>query len=76
MIQVISWATIAAAAVAQAFITARLWRSDLYLSEQKIAQSALIWLLPIVGAIVVYAGLRQQDDVSRPTPNPECEVDD
>ncbi|AGP34008.1 hypothetical protein BE04_27655 [Sorangium cellulosum] len=76
MIQVISWATIAAAAVAQAFITARLWRSDLYLREQKIAQSALIWLLPIVGAIVVYAGLRQQDDVSRPTPNSECEVDD
>ncbi|WP_437725638.1 hypothetical protein [Sorangium sp. So ce861] len=76
MLVVISWATIAAAIVVQAYITARLWRSDLYSREHKIAQSALIWLLPVVGAIVVYAGLRQHDDVSRPTPNSEHEVDD
>ncbi|WP_437486877.1 hypothetical protein [Sorangium sp. So ce1014] len=76
MLQAISWATIAAAILAQAVITARLWRSDLYSREHKLAQSVLIWILPVVGSILVYAGLRQDDDVSRPTPNPEEEVGD
>ncbi|WP_437571689.1 hypothetical protein [Sorangium sp. So ce542] len=73
MLVVISVATIAAAIIAQAFVTARLWRSDLYSREQKLVQSALIWLMPIAGAVVVYAGLRQCDDVSRLTPNPDSE---
>ncbi|XXX78436.1 hypothetical protein WMF30_06655 [Sorangium sp. So ce134] len=76
MRSVISWATIAAAVVAQALITARLWRSELYSRKQKVAQAVLIWILPVVGSILVYAGLRQGDDVSRPTPNPEEEWDD
>lgn len=67
----ISWAVAAAAILAQSFITVRLWRSDLYSRDQKIAQSVLIWILPVVGSIVVYAGLRQQDDVARLAPNPE-----
>ncbi|MDC0744868.1 hypothetical protein [Polyangium mundeleinium] len=52
-------------------ITVRLWKSDFYTRGQKIAQSAMIWLLPVVGVIVIYAGLRHADDVPRPEPNPE-----
>ncbi|MDC3962102.1 hypothetical protein [Polyangium jinanense] len=52
-------------------ITVRLWRSDLYTRGQKIAQSAMIWLLPVVGAIVVYVGLRHTEDVPRLKPNSE-----
>ncbi|MDI1450921.1 hypothetical protein [Polyangium sp. 6x1] len=59
--------------VVQIGITVRLWRSDLYTRGQKIAQSAMIWLLPVVGAIVVYVGLRHTDDVCRLEPNSEGE---
>ncbi|MDC0747412.1 hypothetical protein [Polyangium mundeleinium] len=31
------------------------------------------WLLPVVGALVVYVGLRHTDDVPRREPNPEGE---
>jgi len=57
----------------QVGITVRLCRSDLYTRGQKIAQCAMIWLLPVVGAIVVYTGLRHTDDVPRREPNPEGE---
>ncbi|WP_437968794.1 hypothetical protein WMF04_05635 [Sorangium sp. So ce260] len=76
MLSVISWVVLAAVILAQAFVTERLWRSEMYSRDHKLAQSVLIWLLPIVGAIVVYAGLRQDDDVSRPTPNTEREYYD
>ena len=42
---------------------------DLYTRQQQVAQSILIWLVPLAGAIVVYAGLRQHDDVSEQEPN-------
>ena len=62
-------AIVIALVVAQALVTVRLWRSDLYTRSEKIAQSALVWLLPAGGSAIVYAALRQDDDVSRPTPN-------
>lgn len=73
---ILTWTTVAAAIPAQAFITVRLWRSELYSRDQKHLQSALIWLLPVAGSFVVYSGLRQEDDVSRSTPNTEMESDD
>ena len=62
---------VAAVATAQGFITFRLWRSALYTREQQIAQTGLVWLLPMVGGLIVYAGLRHADDVPRLEPNPE-----
>ncbi|WP_437549639.1 hypothetical protein WME97_04025 [Sorangium sp. So ce367] len=76
MLSILTWTTVAAAILAQAFITVRLWRSELYSRDQKLLQSALIWLLPVAGSFIVYSGLRQEDDVSRPTPNTEMESDD
>ncbi|WP_437744282.1 hypothetical protein WMF39_04310 [Sorangium sp. So ce1504] len=73
---ILAWITVAAAILAQAFITVRLWRSELYSRDQKLLQSALIWLLPVAGSFIVYSGLRQEDDVSRPTPNTEMESDE
>ncbi|WP_437984422.1 hypothetical protein [Sorangium sp. So ce117] len=71
-----TWTTVAAAILAQAFITVRLWRSELYSRDQELLQSALSWLFPVAGCFIVYSGLRQEDDVSRPTPNTEMESDD
>jgi hypothetical protein len=76
MRSILTWTTVAAAILAQAFITGRLWRSELCSRHQKLLQSALIWLLPVAGCFIVYSGLRQEDDVSRPTPNTEMESDD
>ncbi|WP_437943842.1 hypothetical protein WMF27_04225 [Sorangium sp. So ce281] len=73
---ILTWTTVAAAILAQAFIPVRLWRSELCSRDQKLLQSALIWLLPVAGPFIVHSGLRQEDDVSRPTPNTEMESDD
>lgn len=44
----------------QAWLTRRVFKSKLYDRKQKIYQTQLIWLLPIVGAGVVFSVL--QDD--------------
>jgi hypothetical protein len=71
MLPVVTGLALAVALVAQALVTRRLWRSDLYEDRQKAAQTVLIWLLPVFGAAVVHAGLRQRDDVRRLAPNRE-----
>ncbi len=43
----------------QALVTVRLWRSDGFERRHKIAQSQLIWLVPVVGAAVVSMALAQ-----------------
>jgi tellurite resistance protein TehA-like permease len=37
----------------QAGITVWLWRDEVYLKSEKIAQTKLIWLLPLLGAVMV-----------------------
>lgn len=39
----------------QAWLTREIWRCDAYDRDQRTAQTRLIWLLPLVGALVVYA---------------------
>lgn len=36
----------------QLFVTFRVFRTDLYESEQKRGQAFLIWLIPVVGAAI------------------------
>ena len=43
----------------QTWLTLRVWKVDSYDREQKLAQSKLIWFLPLAGAIVVFVVLRQ-----------------
>lgn len=45
----------------QARTTLRVWRSKLFDRSQKIAQSQLIWLLPLVGAVIVLSVLQDED---------------
>jgi hypothetical protein len=43
----------------QAWLTVRVFRSGLYERKQKIWQAQLIWLLPIVGAGLVFSILNE-----------------
>jgi len=45
----------------QARTTLRVWRSKLFDRPQKIAQSQLIWLLPVIGAAIVMSVLQDED---------------
>ena len=47
----------------QVLITFRVWKSRIYDREQKVLQSKLIWLVPLVGAMLVMS-VMQEDDAS------------
>jgi hypothetical protein len=49
----------------QAWLTRRVWRSHLYERKQKIWQAQLIWLLPIVGAGLVFTILQEDRQAER-----------
>lgn len=53
-------AVVLAAFLFQGWLTHRVFQSKLYERKQKIAQAQLIWLLPIIGAGLVFSVL--QDD--------------
>jgi hypothetical protein len=46
-----------AALVFQAWVTRKVHRSDAYEPAQKRAQTKLIWLVPVVGALVAFSML-------------------
>jgi hypothetical protein len=52
----------------QAWLTVRVFKSSLFERKQKIWQAQIIWLLPVIGAGVVFSVLqeetRAQDDAS------------
>jgi H+/Cl- antiporter ClcA len=50
---------IAAAAGFQGWLTHRVWKSHLYEKKQKVWQTQLIWLLPILGAGLVFTILHE-----------------
>ena len=50
---------LAAVVVFQAWLTRRVWKSHLYERKQKIWQAQLIWLLPILGAGLVFTILQE-----------------
>ncbi|MFO0569698.1 MAG: hypothetical protein U0263_28875 [Polyangiaceae bacterium] len=50
----------------QVWLTVRVWRSQSYERSQKILQSKLIWLLPVVGAVLVFSLMPEEDDFARP----------
>jgi len=47
----------------QVVITLRVWKSGIYDREQKVLQSKLIWLVPLIGAMLVMS-VMQEDDAS------------
>ena len=49
----------------QAWLTRRVFRSQLYERKQKIWQAQLIWLLPIIGAGLVFSILQEDSKAER-----------
>ncbi|MBI3204590.1 MAG: hypothetical protein IT377_15175 [Polyangiaceae bacterium] len=47
---------------AQVWLTVKVWRSASYERSQKILQAKLIWLLPVVGAVLVFSLMPDEDD--------------
>ena len=45
----------------QMWVTWRVWKTDLYIRTEKFAQFRLIWFLPLLGAIIVYSVLTEED---------------
>lgn len=56
---------IAALLVFQTYVTVRVIRSRMYEPRQKVWQAQLIWLLPIIGAGLVFTILQEDDRAQR-----------
>jgi hypothetical protein len=48
--------------------TLRVWKSRAFDRPQKVAQSRLIWLLPLIGAVIVGAVLEDEERRDRGNP--------
>jgi cytochrome c-type biogenesis protein CcmH/NrfF len=48
--------------------TLRVWRSRVFDKPQKVAQSRLIWLLPVIGAAIVGSVLEDEERRDRGEP--------
>ncbi len=51
----------------QVWLTVRIWKNRFYERSQKVLQSQLIWLLPVVGAVLVYSLMPEEEDPKRKT---------
>lgn len=49
----------------QVWLTVRVFRSNLFERDQKMNQAKLIWLLPVIGAAIVFSVLIQEDEALR-----------
>jgi hypothetical protein len=54
--------------VFQLRVTTRVWRSQAFDRGQKMAQSKLIWLLPLIGAALVMSVLEEEDERAKGPP--------
>jgi hypothetical protein len=52
----------------QAWVTFRVWRSRVFERAQKLNQAKLIWLLPVLGAVMVFSVLHQEERAERDGP--------
>jgi hypothetical protein len=54
--------------VFQAWVTVRLRRTQIFDRPEKYAQTKLIWLVPVIGAAIVFAVLRSEEQQERRDP--------
>ncbi len=54
------------AVIFQIWLTVRVWKSTSYERSQKLLQSKLIWLLPVIGAVLVFSLMPEEDKPRRP----------
>ncbi|MDC3960336.1 MULTISPECIES: hypothetical protein [Polyangium] len=62
-------ALLLALAAFQTWLTVRVWKSRLFERKQKILQSQLIWLLPILGAGLVFTILIEEERSNKTPPS-------
>ncbi|WP_437594213.1 hypothetical protein [Sorangium sp. So ce1000] len=56
---------LAAVLAFQVYVTVRVFRSRVYEPKQKVWQAQLVWLLPIIGAGLVFSILQEEDKAHR-----------
>lgn len=61
-------AALAAALAFQIWVTLKVRRSSLYEASEKQAQTRLIWMVPVLGALISFAMLEKEEDPSRDDP--------
>ena len=49
----------------QIYVTVRLYRTSAFERAQKMAQAKLVWLLPMLGAIIVFSVLSDEERHTR-----------
>jgi hypothetical protein len=64
--EIIVGAVVLAAVAFQVWLTVRVHRSKLYEPKQKLWQTQLIWLLPVIGAGLVFSILQEDEKAQRP----------
>lgn len=57
---------VVAALAFQIGVTRRVHRSSLFDPQQKLAQTKLIWLVPIVGAAIVFGVVASEEEAMKP----------
>ena len=57
-----------ALALFQVWLTRKVWKSQMFDRQQKMRQSQLIWLVPVVGAVLVFSQMPEEDTPRRPPP--------
>ncbi|HLV21175.1 MAG TPA: hypothetical protein VKZ49_09845 [Polyangiaceae bacterium] len=50
----------------QIWVTVRVWKNQLFDRSQKVMQSKLVWLLPIIGAMLVHSVLSEEEQHQKP----------
>ncbi len=63
--EIVIGVVVAAAVAFQAWLTLRVFKSQIYERKQKIWQAQLIWLLPIIGAGLVFTILQEDAKAER-----------
>lgn len=53
----------------QIWVTLKVRRSSLYEASEKQAQTRLIWMVPVLGALISFAMLEKEEDPSRDDPS-------
>jgi hypothetical protein len=51
----------------QSWLTVRVFKSKMFDRKQKVLQTQLIWLVPIIGASLVFTVLHEEDSLNKPT---------
>jgi len=52
---------LAVALAFQIWVTLRVWKTSIYEREQKLGQAKLIWLVPVLGAVICFSVLQQEE---------------